>query len=35
VPAGKRVNLMQEVVRHQGRNAKQNNVTPEAGEVRP
>jgi hypothetical protein len=35
VPAGKRVDLMQEIVRHQGRNAKQNNVTLEAGEVRP
>jgi hypothetical protein len=35
VPAGKRVDLMQEVVRHQGRNAKQNNVTLETGEARP
>jgi hypothetical protein len=35
VPAGKRVDLKQEVVRHQGRNAKQNNVTLEGGEVRP
>jgi hypothetical protein len=35
VPAGKRVDLMQEVVRHQGRNAKQNNVTMEAADVRP
>jgi hypothetical protein len=35
VPAGKRVDLMQEVIRHQGRNAKQNNVTLEAAEVRP
>jgi hypothetical protein len=35
VPAGKRVDLMQEVVRHQGRNAKQNNVTLEAAETRP
>ena len=35
VPAGKRVDLMQEVVRHQGRNAKQNNVTLEAADVRP
>jgi hypothetical protein len=33
VPAVKRVDLMQEVVRHQGRNAKQNNVTLEAGEL--
>ena len=35
VPAGKRVDLLQEVVRHQGRNAKQNNVTLEAGKVEP
>jgi hypothetical protein len=35
VPAGKRVDLMQEVIRHQGRNAKQNNVTLEAADVRP
>jgi hypothetical protein len=35
VVAGKRVDLMQEVVRHQGRNAKQNNVTLETGEARP
>jgi hypothetical protein len=35
VPAGKRVDLMLEVVRHQGRNAKQNNVTMEAADVRP
>ena len=35
VPAGKRVDLMQEVVRHQGRNAKQNNVTLEVADVRP
>ena len=35
VPPGKRVDLLQEIVRHQGRNAKQNNVTLEAGEVRP
>ena len=35
VPAGKRVELLQEIVRHQGRNAKQNNVTLEAGEARP
>ena len=35
VPAGKRVDLLHEIVRHQGRNAKQNNVTLEAGEVRP
>ena len=35
VPAGKRVDLLQEVVRHQGRNAKQSNVTLQAGDVRP
>ena len=35
VPAGKRVDLLQEVVRHQGRNAKQNNVMLEAADVRP
>jgi hypothetical protein len=35
VPAGKRVDLLQEVVRHQGRNAKQVNVTLEAGDIRP
>jgi hypothetical protein len=35
VGAGKRVELMQEVVRHQGRNAKQNNVTLEAADVQP
>lgn len=35
VAAGKRVDLMQEVVRHQGRNAKQNDVTLETGDVRP
>ena len=35
VPAGKRVDLLQEVVRHQGRNAKQNNVTLETADVRP
>jgi len=33
VPAGKRVDLMQEIIRRQGRNAKQNNVTLEAGDV--
>jgi hypothetical protein len=35
VGAGKRVELMQEVVRNQGRNAKQNNVTLEADKVEP
>ncbi len=33
VPAGKRVDLLQEIVRHQGRNAKQNNVTLEGADV--
>ena len=33
VPAGKRVDLLQEVVRHQGRNAKQNNETLQVGDV--
>jgi hypothetical protein len=33
VPAGKRVDLMQEVIRHQGRNANQNNVTLEGSDV--
>jgi hypothetical protein len=35
VAAGKRVDLLQEVVRHQGRNAKQTNVTLERADVRP
>jgi hypothetical protein len=35
VAAGKRVDLLQEVVRHQGRNAKQNNVTLGAAEIHP
>jgi hypothetical protein len=33
VDAGKKADLLFEIVRHQGRNAKQNNVTLEAGEV--
>jgi len=33
VPAGKRADLLQEIVRHQGRNAKQNNVTLEPADV--
>jgi hypothetical protein len=33
VQAGKRVDLMQEVIRRKGRNSKQNNVTLEAGDV--
>jgi hypothetical protein len=35
VPAGRRVDLLQEIVRHQGRNAKQNNVALEAADVQP
>ena len=35
VPAGKRVDLMQEIIRHQGRNAKQNNVTLKTAAVAP
>jgi hypothetical protein len=35
VEAGKRADLLFEVVRHQGRNAKQNNVTLEEAEVKP
>jgi hypothetical protein len=34
VPPGKRVDLMQEVIRHQGRNAKQSNVTLQAADVK-
>jgi hypothetical protein len=34
VPAGKRVDLIQEVVRHQGQSAKQNNVTLEPADIR-
>jgi hypothetical protein len=33
VPAGKRADLMQEIIRHQGHNAKQNNVTLEPADV--
>jgi hypothetical protein len=33
VPPGKRADLQQEIVRHQGHNAKQNNVTLEAADV--
>ncbi len=33
VPAGKRADLLQELVRHQGHSAKQNNVTLEAADV--
>ena len=35
VPAGKKADLLHEVVRKQGYLAKQNNVTLEAGEVKP
>jgi hypothetical protein len=35
IPAGKRADLLQELVVHQGHNAKQNNVTLEAGGVSP
>ena len=35
VPAGKRADLLQELVVHEGHNAKQNNVTLEAGGVSP
>ena len=35
VPAGEQADLLYEVVVHQGRNAKQNNVTLEAAEVTP
>src|SRR5262249_36578589 len=35
VEAAKRVDLLQEIVRSQGHNAKQNNVTLEAADVRP
>ena len=35
VPAGEKADLLYEVLLHQGRNAKQNNVTLEAAEVSP
>ena len=35
VPAGKTANLLFEIVRHQGRNAKQNNITLENAEIKP
>jgi hypothetical protein len=35
VQAGQKVDLLFEIVRHQGRNAKQNNVTLEAAEIKP
>jgi hypothetical protein len=35
VPAGQKADLLFEIVRHQGRNAKQNNVTLETAEIKP
>ncbi len=35
VAAGKTADLLFEIVRHQGRNAKQNNITLENGEIKP
>ncbi len=35
VKPAQKVDLLQEVVRHQGHNAKQNNVTLETGEIKP
>ena len=35
VPAGKRADLLFEIVRKQGTSAKQNNVTLEAAEIKP
>ena len=35
VPSGARRDLLYEVVLHQGRNAKQNNITLEAAEIAP
>ena len=35
VPAGQKKDLLFEFVRHQGRNAKQNNVTLEGAPVKP
>jgi hypothetical protein len=35
VPAGKTANLLFEIVGHQGRNAKQNNITLENAEIKP
>ncbi|MFN0022082.1 MAG: hypothetical protein ACKVP0_27860 [Pirellulaceae bacterium] len=35
VPAGKTANLLFEIVRRQGRNAKQNNITLENAEIKP
>ena len=32
---GKKADLLFEIVRHQGHNAKQNNVTLEAAEIKP
>jgi hypothetical protein len=35
IPAGQRTDLLFEIIRLQGTSAKQNNVTPQAGEVKP
>src|SRR5258706_10519507 len=35
VPAGKKSDLLFEILRHQGRNAKQNNVTLEEAQIKP
>jgi hypothetical protein len=35
VAAGKKSDLMYEIIRRQGHNAKQNNVTLEEGDVKP
>ncbi|MBC7853244.1 MAG: hypothetical protein IAF94_07400 [Pirellulaceae bacterium] len=35
IPAGKTADLLFEIVRHQGRNAKQNNITLENAEIKP
>ena len=35
VPSGKKVDLLYEIVQHQGRNAKQDNVTLDDAEVKP
>ena len=35
VAAGKTADLLFEIVRHQGRNAKQNNITLEDAEIKP
>ena len=35
IPAGKRADLLFEIIRKQGTSAKQNNVTLQTGEVKP